>query len=74
MSAVIKLGYEDFSGLVLVNTRINRNNKLDYSFPCHGCMDMVRKLNFEKVIYSERDGKFSFLDLSELASQRELSR
>lgn len=71
LSAVIKLGLDDYSGLILVNTRINRNNKLDYSFPCNGCMDMIRQLNFEKVVYSDKDGRFSELELS---SQREFSR
>lgn len=74
LSAVIKLGYENYSGLILVNTRINRNNELDYSFPCNGCMDMIKKLNFEKVIYSNKEGKFSFLSLNDLTSQREFSR
>lgn len=71
LSAVIKLGLDDYSGLILVNTRINRNNKLDYSFPCNGCMDMIKQLNFEKVVYSDKEGKF--LEL-ELRPQREFSR
>jgi len=71
LSAVIKLGLDDYSGLILVNTRINRNNKLDYSFPCNGCMDMIKQLNFEKVVYSDKEGKFLELELS---PQKEFSR
>ena len=66
LSAVIKLGLDDCSGLILVNTRINRNNKLDYSFPCSGCIDMIKQLNFEKVVYSNKDEKFSTLELKGL--------
>jgi deoxycytidylate deaminase len=72
LSSVIKLGYQDCSGLVMVNTRINRNNKLDYSFPCNGCMEMIKKLNFDKVVYSNKEGKFSCLNM--LSSQGEFSR
>lgn len=66
LSAVIKLGQEDCSGLIMVNTRINRNNKLDYSFPCNGCMEMIKELNFKKVIYSNRDEEFSTFILEQL--------
>lgn len=58
MDAVIKLGYTDCSGLTLVNTRINRNNVFDMSKPCHGCLDMLRKLNFSKVFYIDNNKQF----------------
>lgn len=64
LSAVIKLGEEECCGLTLVNTRINRNNKLDYSYPCAGCLDMIKKLKFKRVIYSDRNGGFSILNLN----------
>lgn len=62
LSAVIKLGEEDCSGLTLVNTRINRNNQLDYSAPCSGCRDMIKQLNFKDVYYSFDRIKFNKLD------------
>ena len=58
LSAVIKLGEEDCSGLTLVNTRINRNNQLDFSAPCFGCCDMIKQLNFKSVYYSNTKGNF----------------
>jgi hypothetical protein len=58
LNAVIRLGEEDCSGLTLINTRINRNDDLDYSAPCHGCSDMIKQLNFENVFYSTSDGNF----------------
>ena len=64
LSAVIKLGEEDCSGLTLVNTRINRNNELDFSAPCSGCCDMIQQLNFKNVYFSNIQGKFDKLNLT----------
>ena len=64
LSAVIKLGEEDCSGLTLVNTRINRNEELDFSSPCSGCLDMIKQLNFKNVYFSNAQGKFDKLDLT----------
>ena len=64
LSAVIKLGEEDCSGLTLVNTRINRNNTLDFSAPCFGCCDMIKQLNFKNVYFSNIQGKFDKLNLT----------
>jgi len=63
LSAVIKLGEEDCSGLTLVNTRINRNDELDFSAPCSGCCDMIKQLNFENVYFSNNLGAFDKLHL-----------
>ena len=64
LSAVIKLGEEDCSGLTIVNTRINRNNALDFSAPCRGCLDMINQLNFKNVYFTNADGKFQKLNLT----------
>ena len=58
VSAVIKLGAKYCDGLVIVNTRINRRNEIDYSFPCNGCMEMLKKLRFSKIIYTDRCKNF----------------
>lgn len=68
LSAVIKLGEEDCSGLILVNTRINRNNKLDFSAPCNGCSDMIKQLNFKEVWYSNANGLFNKLNLTSIVT------
>lgn len=62
LSAVIKLGKEDCRGLSLINTRINRNNLLDFSAPCSGCCDMIKQLNFDNIYYSNSNGKFDKLN------------
>jgi deoxycytidylate deaminase len=64
LSAVIRLGEEDCSKLTLVNTRINRNNMLDFSAPCNGCCDMIQQLNFKNVYFSNVQGKFDKLNLT----------
>lgn len=61
LSAVIKLGQEDCSDFTLINTRINRNNRLDFSAPCSGCCDMIQQLNFKNVYFSNNEGKFQKL-------------
>ena len=58
LSAVLKLGYEDCSGLTIINTRINRKNEVDYSRPCIGCMDMLTQLVFKRIFYTTKDKTF----------------
>jgi hypothetical protein len=64
LNAVIRLGEEDCSRLTLINTRINRNNVLDYSAPCSGCSDMIKQLNFKNVYFSNVQGKFDKINLT----------
>jgi deoxycytidylate deaminase len=64
LNAVIRLGEEDCSRLTLINTRINRNNMLDYSAPCSGCSDMIKQLNFKNVYFSNVQGKFEKINLT----------
>jgi deoxycytidylate deaminase len=58
LSALIRLGTEDVSGLILVNTRVNRNNCIDLSRPCSGCQSFLKTLDFKRVFYSTKDGNF----------------
>jgi deoxycytidylate deaminase len=64
LNAVIRLGEEDCSRLTLINSRINRNNMLDYSAPCSGCSDMIKQLNFKNVYFSNAQGKFDKINLT----------
>lgn len=58
LNALIRLGTDDVSGLTLVNTRVNRNNQIDFSMPCTGCQSFLRTLDFKRVYYSTKDGNF----------------
>ena len=62
LSAILKLGEEDCSDYTLINTRINRNNKLDLSKPCMGCSSLLDQLKFKKIYYSTGNG-YQFLQL-----------
>jgi len=64
MSAVIKTGQENCKGLTIVNTRVNRNNQLDYSYPCNGCWDMIKTLGFKKLLYTTKEQKFEILNIT----------
>lgn len=66
LSAILKLGLSNYKGYSIINTRINRNYKLDYSFPCNGCLDMLLNLNFDKIYYSTKNQEFDFLKLKSL--------
>jgi deoxycytidylate deaminase len=63
LSAVLKIGEEDCSKYTIVNTRINRNNQLDLSRPCRGCMSLLDQLNFKKIYYSTSNNNYHFLQL-----------
>jgi deoxycytidylate deaminase len=62
LSAILKLGEEDCSKYTLVNTRINRNLKLDFSRPCNGCCSLLSQLNFKKIYFSTCNN-YQFLQL-----------
>lgn len=59
LNALIKLGTDDVNGLVLVNTRVNRNNQIDFSMPCKGCQSFLKTLDFKKIFYSTKHGDFA---------------
>ena len=62
LSAILKLGEEDCSKYTLINTRINRNNQIDLSKPCHGCTSLIKQLNFRKIYYSTNSNIFLKLE------------
>lgn len=62
LKAALRAGMRNCRGLTLVNTRVNRNGRLDYSRPCGGCMELIEKLGFLKVYYTDRKGEFRRLE------------
>lgn len=61
LSAVIRLGREDLQKHSLINVRINRENQIAMSKPCHGCLDMIKRLRIGKVLFTNKSGEFSTL-------------
>lgn len=72
LRAVIKLGLDNYRGYTIVNTRINRNGELDYSFPCNGCMEMIKELGFDKIVYTTKQRDFSSLQLGQRPQRTQL--
>jgi deoxycytidylate deaminase len=64
LNAVVKFG-DSCKGLTMVNTRINRNNRLDFSCPCKGCLDMLVKMGFKDIFYTTKSEKFDHMVFSD---------
>ena len=58
LDAVLKLGMDDCSGLTIINIRVDKNNQICDSKPCKGCSDLIQKIGFKKVIYTNNIGNF----------------
>lgn len=64
MSAVLRMDEDDCRGLKMVNVRVNRRGNFDHSRPCRGCVDMIRRLGFREVFYTDGDGSFVSMEIS----------
>lgn len=62
LMACIRGGLEDYSGYTMAVLRIDRNNKLNSSRLCSGCMNLTRQLSFRRVIYTNALGQWEELD------------
>lgn len=49
----------DAKKCILVNIRIDRNDRLANSCPCQSCQSLLSWLRFKKVIYSTDNGEFA---------------
>lgn len=56
MSAALKLGLEDCTGLSIISVRINRNGQISNSLFCKGCTNLVKALNFKSCLYTDDFG------------------
>lgn len=62
LSAVIKLGREDCSDITFYVIRIDNNNKVNYSKPCSGCMDLFKQVGYKYIYYTDKYGNFKLLN------------
>lgn len=58
LSAILKMNKEDCSDLLFFNIRIDNNNKLNNSYPCSGCVQLLKQVGFNKLFYSTNVGGF----------------
>jgi hypothetical protein len=58
LSAILKYGKEDCSDCVFVNVRIDRKGNIANSKPCRGCQDLLSKVGFKKMYFTNNKGEF----------------
>lgn len=58
VSAFLKLGEENCRKLTFINVRVNNLGKLDNSYPCFGCRNLLKQIGFRRFYYSCRGGEF----------------
>ena len=58
LSAILKYGKEDCSDCIFINVRIDKNMRPTIAKPCKGCQDMLSKVGFKKVFYTNERGEF----------------
>lgn len=58
LSAVLKYGREDCSDCIFINVRIDKNGNPTIAKPCHGCSDLLTKVGYKKVFYTNKLGEF----------------
>ena len=75
MNAIHKARYtlKKINNPVLVVVRYNRNGELANSYPCNLCIDVIKKTNICKVVYSDDNGNITFCKTKDL-EYRHLSR
>jgi len=61
LAAIIKLGRHSLENLDIINTRIDRNERLVLARPCHGCIDMLQQLRINNIYYSNNQAGFEKL-------------
>lgn len=57
LNAILKLKHRDYNELEVLNLRLDKNNKISLSKPCHGCQHLLKQLNFKAIYYSNKIGK-----------------
>lgn len=58
LSALLKLGRDNCTDLTFVNIRLTKDNKPRLAKPCSGCIDMLHRVGFKKILYSVNGGQF----------------
>lgn len=48
---------------VLINLRVDNNNKIAYSRPCSSCISLLKYFNLKDIYYSNNQGEFEKLKI-----------
>lgn len=57
LDCVLKVGKEDLTDYKMLVLRIDRNDKLNMSKPCPGCLSLIDQFNVGEVWYSNKNGQ-----------------
>ncbi len=52
LSAILKLGEEDCRGITFFNIRIDKNDEVNNSYPCSGCIELLAQTGYKQFFYS----------------------
>jgi deoxycytidylate deaminase len=58
LQGCIKYGKDDCTDITFVNIRIDRNQKINNSYPCKGCQSLLEQVGFKKMFYTTSSGEF----------------
>ncbi len=56
LRACLRGGLESYRGYTMIVCRIGKDGRLNNSKPCKGCADLIKQLDFDKVIYTNEIG------------------
>ncbi len=56
LSACLRGGRDDYSDCEMAVLRIDKNNKLNSSHPCNGCLHCITSTGFKRVYFTNSDG------------------
>lgn len=48
----------DINQCRLINVRVDRNQKINFSKPCKTCQNLLMQYNFKEVLFTDKGGEF----------------
>lgn len=58
LDAILKYRKDDCSDCVIVNVRVDKNNKINIAKPCRGCQSLLVRVGFKRMFYTDENGEF----------------
>ncbi len=63
LRGALKLGFDNCSGLTIINIRIDGRNNINNSCFCNACQKLVRYLGFKNAFFSDWNGQIEEFSL-----------
>jgi hypothetical protein len=74
LSASLRGGQDNYKKHTMLVLRYNMNDVLDYSRPCAGCLDLLRKVGIDTVFYTDKFGRWVRINPFEIIAQNKPDR